>query len=250
MKKRSGRGPGHSDFHRPVVWITGASRGIGEEIAHQFASIGCIVCLSGRTTAQLQRVAREIHGRGGIAEVIPCDVSKTQSVFSAFRSIEKKRGPVDVLVCNAGVTTFQSFLETPMDVYDDIIDTNLRGHIVCVKAVLPSMVKRKRGWIFNISSNAAVKTFPGASAYSTTKAGLLAMMKVLREEVKRHNVKVINVLPGPTETEMWSRQSRRKFSSRMMRARSVAEVVLSAFLAPEDVVIDELILRPVLGDIE
>jgi short-subunit dehydrogenase len=158
-------------------------------------------------------------------------------------------GPVDVLVNNAGVTVFKDFLDTSIPEFDSIIATNLLGPAWCLKAALPEMVKRRRGWVFNILSNAAVRTFEGSSAYTASKAGMLGFGRVLREEMKTHGVRVVSILPGATDTPMWSPDARQKYRSRMMSARGVAEAVIAAYLMPSDVVVDEMIIRPIGGDI-
>ncbi len=245
MKRR-----GIIEIHRPVVWVTGASRGIGKEIAKQFASIGCEVCLSSRSERELQSVKKEIVQLGGHAHVFRCDISNLKSIQNTAQSIKRQIGNVDVLINNAGITVFKSFSNTSLIEFNDIIQTNLIGQVACIKSVLPSMVKRKGGWIFNILSNAAVKTFEGSSAYTTAKSGMRGFGKVLREEMRNSNVKVVSVLPGPVETEMWSVSSRKKLSYRMMSAKSVAESVLSVYQMPDDVVVDEIRIRPMLGDID
>jgi NADP-dependent 3-hydroxy acid dehydrogenase YdfG len=238
------------EFHRPVVWVTGASRGIGAEIANQFASIGCEVCLSARSRPELQKIARGIRSLGGRAHVFPLDVTNRKQIGNIAASITRRFGRVDVLVNNAGITVFKTFFTTTMDDVDAIIETNLTSHIACTKAVLPAMIRRKSGWVFNILSYAAVKTFEESAAYTAAKAGMHGFGKVLREEMRIHNVKVVNVLPGSTETAMWSRAMRKKYSHQMMKPESVAEAVLSVYQLPNDVVVDDIILRPVMGDID
>jgi len=233
----------------PVVWVVGASTGIGREIARGFAAIGARVCVSGRRKAALERVAAEIRRQGGSAVAVPCDIAHPSMVAAAWRRVRKECGPVDVLVNNAGVTVFKTFASTSLDEFDEIISTNLLGPITCIKAVVPDMRRRKRGSIFNILSNAAVKTFEGSSAYTATKAGLLGLGRVLREELKGDNVRVHNILPGATETAMWSPANRKKHGARMMSPSGVATAVLGAYLMPPDVVIDEMVVRPVRGDI-
>jgi short-subunit dehydrogenase len=237
-------------FHRPVVWVAGASRGIGREIAKQFASIGCTVCLSSRTTRDLRSAVREIAESGGRAQSYPCDISRDAAVVRTAARIRSDHGDIEVLVVCAGVTVFKTFLNTSLNEFDAIIATNLRGQIACIKAVLPSMAKRKKGWIFNILSNAAIKTFEGSAAYTATKAGMLGLGRVLREELRPHRIKVVNVLPGATETHMWSAGMRKQHSHRMMKAKSVGEAVLSVYRMPGDLVVDELVIRPLEGDIE
>jgi short-subunit dehydrogenase len=237
-------------FHRPVVWIAGASRGIGLEIAKQFASIGCVVCLSSRKSRLLRSAVLEIRESGGSAQSYRCDISRQSSILRTTRNIRREHGEIEVLVVCAGITVFKSFLNTSLKEFDAIIGTNLRGQIACIKAVLPSMVKRRQGWIFSILSNAAVKTFEDSAAYTATKAGMLGLGRVLREELRPHRVKVVNILPGATETGMWSSAMRKKYSHRMMKARSVGEAVLSIYRMPDDLVVDEMVVRPLAGDID
>lgn len=236
-------------IHRPVVWVTGASRGIGREIARQFAFIGCEVCLSSRNRKRLETAAAEIIMLGGRAHVFPLDLTNRKSIPLVVKQIQKKVGLVDVLVNNAGVTVFKTFIDTTLGQFDNIIQTNLNGPIECIKAVLPEMIKRKSGWIINIVSDAAIKTVRDSAAYTASKSGLLALGKVLHEEVRQFNIKVINVLPGAASTDIWHPKVRKKYSHRMMKAKSVAEAILSVYQMPDDVVVDEIVVRPVLGDL-
>ncbi len=240
---------GSITVYRPVVWITGASRGIGKEIAKQFASIGCIVCLSSRSTRELNKTAHEIELLGGRAHVFPMDITEYKSIPAVHRKIRKEVGAVDIVVNNAGLTSFQSFMETPHHLLRDIIETNLIGPMTLTKEVLPSMVERKKGWIFNIISMVARKTYEGSSVYTASKAGLFGFGKVIREELRSHGIRIVNVIPGATETEIWRPKVRKKYAWRMMRAKSVAEAVLAAYQMPDDLVVDELVVRPILGDL-
>jgi len=177
-------------------------------------------------------------------------MANSRSVISTASQIRTHVGPIDVLINNAGKTVFKNFLSTTLAEFDSIIDTNLRGQIVAIKSILPSMVRRKHGWIINVLSHAAVKTFESSAAYTATKAGMLGLAKVLREELRPSRIKVVNVIPGPTDTSMWSASSRTKYAHRMMSPKSVAESVLALYQMPDDVVADELIIRPIQGDIE
>ncbi|HMD14239.1 MAG TPA: SDR family oxidoreductase [Bacteroidota bacterium] len=244
MKRHQG------SLHRPVVWVVGASRGIGKEIAKAFASIGCAVCCSGRNQKELREVVREIDKQGGYADLFPCDITKSADINKTFKIIHQKFGKVDVLINNAGITVFKTFLQTSSKEFSDIIKTNLEGQVGCVRAVLPLMVKRQNGWIINILSNAALKTFEASSAYSASKAGMLGFSRVLREEMRQFNVRVVNIIPGATSTAMWSSSDRKKYKHRMMTAKGVAEAVLAVYQMPEDVVTDEILLRPIKGDID
>ncbi len=234
---------------RPVVWVVGASSGIGREVARSFAAVGATVCLSGRRRTLLERLRREIGAEGGRAFSVPFDVTSARQTTSAWKRVTKVAGPVDILVNNAGITVFKSFSDTSLAEFHAIVATNLLGPVGCLKAVLPGMIRRRRGWIFNILSNAAVKTFEGSSAYTATKAGMLGFGRVLREELRGHNVRVHNVLPGATDTPMWSPAMRRKHRAGMMSASGVANAVVAAWQMPADIVVDEMVIRPVGGDL-
>ena len=232
-----------------IVWITGASRGIGAAIARAFAASGARVVLTGRDVRALRQNARQIGAIGGTAAAVRCDVERETSVASAFKKITKKFKQVDVLVNNAGVTYFKPFAKTTVKDFDHVMATNLRGVFLCMKSVLPGMVKRGNGIIINIVSVSATTTFRNSSAYAATKAGVLALSRNARAEVRKSGVRIINILPGAVETEMWDRHERKKYHNRMMQPEDVAEVVVSVVRQPERVLTEEIVIRPLEGDL-
>ncbi len=235
---------------RPVVWITGASSGIGWKLAKAFARIDTQVVVTARRRRGLQKIVKEIKGNGGKAIFFVGDVSSKRDVRRISKEIFKRFHKVDVLVNNAGVTYFKSFQETSPKEFNEVLNINLRGTFLCIKAVLDFMIQRRSGHIFNILSTAATTTFTDSVAYSASKAGALALTNVLREEVRKDNIKVTAILPGATETPMWSESARKKYRHRMMQPKDVAEIVVSIYQQPERAMTEQIIVRPILGDLE
>ncbi len=232
-----------------VIWITGASTGIGKEIATEFSKAGHIVVVSARRKSRLVRIVSEIKYAEREASAFVCNLLSERSIQITAKRIKEKYGSIDLLINNAGVTVFKSFMETKTFDYDNVIDTNLRGSFLCIKSVLPQMIKNKKGHIINILSVAANTSFENSSVYAASKAGLLAMSNGLREEVRRYNIKVSNILPGAVETPMWDSKSRQRYKNRMMSASDIAKIVLQIYQQPRKVMIEDVIVRPVKGDI-
>jgi 3-oxoacyl-[acyl-carrier protein] reductase len=178
-----------------------------------------------------------------------CNVGSERSISSTAKRIREKYGKIDVLINNAGVTVFKSIMETKLTEFDSIMSTNLRGAFLCIKSVLPQMIKRKNGHIINIVSVAANTVLENSSAYAASKAGLLALSNVLRKEVRKFNIKVTNILPGAVETSMWDSKVRTRHRNRMMSPADIAQVTLEVFNQPKKVLIEDVIVRPIKGDL-
>ena len=232
-----------------VVWITGASTGIGFEIAKVFAKSGFIVVATARRKSRLVSLVNEIRFAGHEAYAFVCDVRSERSIISTKKKILEKCGTIDILINNASITTFKSFADTKPPEFDDILKTNLRGSYLTARAILPIMMKKKRGQIINVLSVAAHTVFTNSAAYSASKAGMLAMFNVLRAEVRKYNIKITNIMPGATDTPMWSPASRQKYSSRMMTAKDIADITFHAANQPKKVVIEDIIIKPIKGDL-
>ena len=232
-----------------VIWITGASTGIGKEIANEFSKAGHIVVVSARRKSRLVRIVSEIKYADREASAFVCNLLSERSIQITAKRIKEKYGSIDLLINNAGVTVFKSFMDTKTVDYDSVINTNLRGSFLCIKSVLPQMIKNKKGHIINILSVAANTSFENSSVYAASKAGLLAMSNGLREEVRRYNIKVSNILPGAVETPMWDSKSRLKYKNRMMSPADIAKIVLNIYQQPRKVMIEDVIVRPIKGDI-
>lgn len=232
-----------------VVWITGASTGIGFEIAKVFAKSGYTIVATARRKSRLVSLVSEIRFAGHEAYAFVCDVRSERSIISTKKKILEKCGTIDILINNAAITTFKSFIDTKPPEFDDILETNLRGSYLTTRTVLPIMMKKKKGHIINILSVAANTVFTNSSAYAASKAGMLAMFNGLRAEVRKFNIKVSNIMPGATDTPMWSPASRQKYSSRMMTPKDIADITFQVASQSKKVVIEDVVIKPIKGDL-
>ena len=229
-----------------AVWITGASSGIGKAIALEFINNGIDVVASSRKIDSLKKSKDEINNE--LFHYYPLDISKPDDVKLNVKKIQNDFN-ICCLINNAGITTFSPADKDTFKVVEGIIKTNLLGAISCIQNILPHFLKTGNGLILNILSVAARKTFENSSAYSASKAGLLAYSNVLREEVRSNNIKVINILPGATRTPIWPAESLSKFANKMMSPRDIAKLVFEIFNLKSNMVPEEIVLKPLQGDI-
>lgn len=233
----------------PVILITGASQGIGAAIAQVFAAElpGVRLALVARNEKNLRATARECLKLGAEVELFPCDVTREKAVTAMARIVAKHFGPVDVLINNAGAFTMAPFGKTSVAAFDDMIATNLRSAFLVTHAFLPAMVKRKRGDVFFMSSIAGLGAYPQAAAYCAAKFGVTGLAKVLRAETKDAGIRVCCVHPGATWSPSWSKSGVKP--ARIMPAEDIARAILGVYRLGRRTVVEELVLRPQLGDL-
>ncbi|NIG54204.1 3-ketoacyl-ACP reductase [Chitinophaga sp. Cy-1792] len=182
--------------------ITGAGKGIGRALALALAAEGVDVALMGRTLEPLEAVAAEVRAHGVKAAVATGNVASITEVNTAVAKLTAELGPIDILINNAGISTFGGFMELTPERWEEIIQVNLLGAYYVTRAVLPSMIDRKTGDIINISSTAGQRGAPLTSAYSASKFGLLGMTESLMLEVRKHNIRVSALTPSTIATDM------------------------------------------------
>ncbi|NWG28508.1 MAG: SDR family oxidoreductase [Ignavibacteriaceae bacterium] len=230
------------------IWITGASSGIGKAIALEFAKIGCNVFVSARRAQELERVKDEAGKSGENIFPFPCNVASHTNVEQTFKKISSDF-EINCLINNAGLTSFKNASDNSVNEINDIINTNLLGSIYAIKSVLPSFIKNESGTIINVLSVVVQKVFTRSSVYTASKMGLLGYSNSLREEVRKHNIRIINVIPGATETSMWSQDIRKEKGALMMNPESIARIIVSNYLQKDNLVTEEIVLRPITGDL-
>ena len=235
---------------KPVILITGASQGIGAAIAITFAKEvpGCRLALVARSQKNLTAVALRCMKRGaGAAEIFPCDVSDATAVETMAAAVAKRFGVVNVLINNAGVFRAAPLFETSVEDFDEIMATNLRSVFLVSRAFVPAMAQRGRGDVFNMSSIAGLNAYPNGAAYCAAKFGVTGLTKVMRMELKDKGVRVIAVHPGATFSPSWKGSG--VAEERMMPAEDVARALVDVYRTSRRTVIEEIVLRPQLGDI-
>ena len=230
------------------IWITGGSSGIGKAAAKEFARTGSRVFVSSRRIRELEKLNEELEKEKLSVVIFPCNVASSANVNQTVKKITNLQ-QVDCIINNAGVTSFKSVENSSIQEINDIINTNLLGSIYTIKSILPYFIKQRKGTIINILSSATKKIFTNSSVYTASKMGLWGYSNVLREEVRKFNIRVINILPGATETPMWPSEIRKIHSARMMTVEEVAHLLVWAYLQEGNIVPEEITIKPIEGDI-
>ncbi|NLO19019.1 MAG: SDR family oxidoreductase [Ignavibacteria bacterium] len=233
-----------------VIWISGGSRGIGAAISKKLMEHNPFLFISGTSQDSFKNLDESIKNNPNVF-TLPCNVLNEKEIENCVKIILEKQGKIDFLINNAGVLRFNSILDAGVEEFDNQIGVNLKGLFLCIKSVLPSMLEKKSGTIININSVSAIKTYKYNGIYSASKAGALALSRCLREEVRRNGIKVIDIIPGATSTEIWQKEIREKSGSLMMDALDIAEAVAQIVLLSNNkkLMLEEIIIRPQFGDL-
>ncbi|MFQ5699060.1 MAG: SDR family NAD(P)-dependent oxidoreductase [Myxococcota bacterium] len=187
--------------------VTGASSGIGRELALRLARRGARVALVARRRERLEALADEIRRHGGEALPVACDVASREGVAAAAALIVQALGPIDLLVNNAGVGRHRRFLDWEVSDIERMMAINYLGTVYWTKALLPQMVERRRGWLVFMSSAAGRIGTPDESAYVATKFALAGLAESLGLEVEPLGIHTLTVFPGALRTELLDAES-------------------------------------------
>ena len=229
--------------------ITGASQGIGKAIAEKLAENGCHLALCSRSIEKLAALKMDLSQAYPNINIYveSVDVSNKAAVIKFASNALKEFKNIDFLINNAGTFIPGSICNEEDGNMEKMIETNLYSAYHLSKAIVPSMIKQKKGHIFNMCSIASQMAYDNGGSYSISKFALLGFSKCLREEMKPHNVKVTHLMPGATRTPSWDGVDLP--DERFIPAKDIAEIVWSTYTLSQSTNIEDIVVRPQLGDI-
>ena len=229
--------------------ITGGTKGIGKALVEKFASEGFDIFTCARSEADLESLKSTIHELNKDVSITICvaDLSNKKGREDLLQQYGFMKKTAEVLINNTGVFVQGQIHNEPEGVLEIQMQTNLYSAYDITRGVVPGMIENKRGTIFNMCSIASIMPYANGGSYSISKFALLGMTKVLREEMKEHNIRVTAILPGATLTASWDGVNLPK--ERFIKPEDVANSVYGVYSLSDQTVVEELLLRPQLGDI-
>ncbi|MGK7876567.1 MAG: SDR family oxidoreductase [Xenococcaceae cyanobacterium] len=239
-----------SEITDKVIIITGASSGLGEATARRLAKNGAKLMLAARREECLQNLVNEIEQAGGTAKYQLTDVTNRSEVEALVKATLQAYGKVDVLVNNAGLMPLSPLAATKVAEWEKMVDVNIKGVLYGVAAVMPIMQAQKSGHIINISSVAGHKVFPGGAVYCATKFAVKAISEGIRLE-SEGIIRSTNISPGAVATELANSITHEETAKGMdaiyeiaIDADAIARAITYAIEQPDDVDVNEIIIRP------
>jgi len=232
-----------------LIVVTGGTKGIGRAVIEKFAANGFDVASCSRNLAELKTLEEQLKATHPSIQVYtkPTDMTDKNQVKLFIDFVGGLKRPVDVLVNNAGYFVPGSIATEPEGTLESMIHANLYSAYYTTRGLVQEMMKRKSGHIFNLCSIASIKAYANGGSYAISKFALLGFSKCLREELKAFGIRVTAILPGATLTSSWEGFDQPE--ERFMKVEDVAETIYSAYALSGRSVVEEVIIRPQLGDI-
>jgi short-subunit dehydrogenase len=230
------------------IVITGASKGMGKALAVKFATNKNNIFICARNENELKQTANEISENNNIpVEYFAADLSEKNSASKLADWLSTKKIAPDILINNAGLFIPGSVYNEEDGILEKMISANLYSAYYVTRALLPSMMKKKSGHIFNMCSIASLKAYNNGGSYSISKFALMGFSKNLREELKPFNIKVTAVYPGAVFTSSWEASGVKQ--SRIMEVNDISEMIYTASLLSPQACVEDIVIRPQLGDL-
>ncbi len=233
-------------LNNKVAVITGASAGIGQACARALMSEGADLVLTARRRERLEQLALEANGLGTRSAIVIGDAREEDTARRTIEQAIKSFGRVDILINNAGVGNYRNLVDTSLDEYDEMMDSNVRSTFLFTRYAVPEMLKQREGTVLMISSMAGVYGFAGEAVYCATKFAQVGFAEGLDKELRPHGIKVGTINPGGVKTEFALGKGRTEADveqSQMLESEDVAEAVLFACTQPKGARIIQIQMR-------
>ena len=243
-------------LNESVTIITGASSGIGAATALQLAKAGSSIVLVSRADDKIEKVKQQIEDGGGKAEIFVADVTDIEQMKAMVDFAIEKFGRIDNLVNNAGLMLFSQWMDVVIDEWNAMIDTNIKGYLNAIAAVLPKMLEQRSGHIVNMGSVAGINIDVGAGIYHGTKFFVRAITESLRKEVSVHKgIKISLISPGVINTGWADKVTNKEgaeiaaeLNKQAIEPEDIANALLFAFDQPDNVNVNDIVISPTLQD--
>lgn len=230
------------------IVITGGSKGMGKAMSAKFAAAKNNIFICSRNEEELRQSATELNEKyNSPVQYFSADLSKKNEVLKFAEWLSKKNIPVDILINNAGQFVPGSVYNEAEGNLEQMMNINLFSAYHLTRALLPAMMERRSGHIFNICSIAALKAYDNGGSYSISKFALMGFSKNLREEMKPFNIKVTAVFPGAVFTSSW--EGADISPSRIMETEDIAEIIYTSSILSPQACVEDIVIRPLLGDL-
>jgi short-subunit dehydrogenase len=231
-----------------LIVITGGTKGIGRAVAEKFGSQNFDIIVSARNQSELNLMKDDLEKKFGVSVFVQSvDMSKKDAVAKFSTFILSLNRTIDVLINNAGYFVPGEISEEKDGILESMIEANLYSAYNMTRGVVKKMKETRTGHIFNMCSIASIEAYPNGGSYAISKFALLGFSKCLREELKPHAIRVTAVMPGATRTTSW--EGTDLPDERFMSAEDVAESIFAAYSLSPRSVVEEILIRPQLGDI-
>ncbi len=232
-----------------LLIVTGGTKGIGRALVEKFASAGFEIITCARNSKELEQLKADIKSAYPtiVLHTFKADLSKKEETMAFASFIKEQNKSPEVLINNTGLYVPGQIHKEEDGVLEQMVNTNLYSAYHLSRALVGEMVKKKHGYIFNICSTASITPYINGGSYCISKYALYGMTKVLREELKEYNIKVTAVLPGATKTSSWDGVDLP--NERFIKPQDVAESIFNVYSLSKNTVVEEILIRPQLGDI-
>jgi NAD(P)-dependent dehydrogenase (short-subunit alcohol dehydrogenase family) len=226
------------------ILVTGGGRGLGAAICEVLAKEGAQVFVGERDPALAQKSAQALRDKGLAADAVVMDVGSESDVAAAMQRVHDRFGRIDAVINNAAIDVTAAIDEISIEDWDRVMRTNLRGAFLVTRAAVPYMKQKKRGHIVNVASTASKRAWPNASAYHTTKWGLLGFSHAMHAELRPHGIKVSAVLPGGMKTPFLLDRFPDIDPDNLQDPANVAQAVRFVLTLPDETVVPEVMVLP------